>query len=105
MLLIACVKIDHLHDLVKCQQECIKTIDLLHNFKCKKKKTKNNILCDITLHKKIQFMELYIIDRWITLINNIYLIKKVVCLLFVMLKFPKPYDPHCVKLKPSKISQ
>ncbi len=38
MLLIACVKIDHLQDLVKCQQECIKTIDLLHNFKCKKKK-------------------------------------------------------------------
>jgi hypothetical protein len=37
ILSIACVKIDHLQDLVKCQQECIKTIDLLHNFKCKKK--------------------------------------------------------------------
>jgi hypothetical protein len=37
MLLIACVKIDHFHDLVKCQQECSKIIDLLHNFKCKKK--------------------------------------------------------------------
>jgi hypothetical protein len=36
MLLIACVKIDHLHDLVKCQQECIKTIDVLHNLKWKK---------------------------------------------------------------------
>jgi hypothetical protein len=27
---------------------------------------KNYILCDITLNKKIQFMELYIIDRWTT---------------------------------------
>ncbi len=89
MLLITCVKIGHLHDLVKCQQECIKITDLLHNFKCKNK-SKNNVLCDITLHKKIQFMELFIIDKLPKLINNIYLFKKVACLLFVMLKFPKP---------------